>query len=135
MNAQQRIAYTESRQTYRKVGRKYVPIDDPFACTGLAPGWWLVKVSDGCTSVRATIHPHRAEIDVAFKDAVYIVQRIISDAVIGRPNKVQLTEDQAADWNALIAKHGETFRMLEFKSIVEIAEEIVEKVTNMEVQP
>lgn len=135
MNAQQRIAYTESQRMYRKVGRKYVPIDDPFACTGLTPGWWLVKVSDGCTSVRATIHPHRAEVDAAFKDAVDIVQRIISDAVKARPSKVQLTEEQAADWNALIAKHGEAFRMFEFKSIMEIAEEVVEKVTNMEVQP
>ena len=129
MSALNRMKFLEGQRIYRKQGNRYVAVDDPYACSGLTPGWWLVKVTDGCTSMRMTLRPDRAEIDAAFKDAVEIVQRIIGDALMARPSKTPLTEEQAADWNALAAKHGDCFRMLEYKSIQEIAEQVVEQVT------
>lgn len=123
------MGFLEGQRVYRKHGKRYVAVDDPYACTGLTPGWWLVKVTEGCTSMRMTLRPDRAEIDAAFKDAVDVVQKIIADALMARPSKTKLTEEQAADWNALVAKHGDCFRMLEYKSIKEIAEQVVEKVT------
>lgn len=123
------MKFLEGQRVYRKQGKRYVAVDDPYACTGLTPGWWLVKVTEGCTSMRMTLRPDRAEIDAAFKDAVDVVQKIIADALMARPTKTKLTEEQAADWNALAAKHGDCFRMLEYKSIKEIAEQVVEQVT------
>lgn len=130
MNALDRMKFLDGQRIYRKQGKRYVAVDDPYACTGLTPGWWLVKVTEGCTSMRMTLRPDRAEIDAAFKDAIEIVQRIIGDALMARPSKIPLTEEQAADWNVLVAKHGDCFRMLEYKSIQEIAEQVVEQVTN-----
>lgn len=129
MSALNRMKFLDGQRVYRKQGKRYIPVDDPYACTGLTPGWWLVKVTDGCNSMRMTLRPDRAEIDAAFKDAVNVVQKIIGDALMARPSKIPLTEEQAADWNALAAKHGDCFRMLEYKSIQEIAEQVVEQVT------
>jgi hypothetical protein len=45
MNAQTRIYEKMNQIRYKKVGRKYVQDNDPFALDGLREGWWLVKVA------------------------------------------------------------------------------------------
>jgi len=126
MNAQQRIYDRMNEVFYKKVGRKYVQINDPYALDGLREGWWLVKVAPGSTSIRQAVYPHKAEIQAAAKDKEDQLVEIIRKASEARPRSNPLTPEALADWQALIAKHGKEFSSLEYPSIQENAEKIIE---------
>jgi hypothetical protein len=111
---------------YKKVGRKYVQINDPYALDGLREGWWLVKVAAGSTSIRQAVYPHKAEIQAAAKDKEDKLVEIIRKASEARPQSNPLTPEALADWQAFIAKHGQQFSLLEYPSIQENAEKIIE---------
>lgn len=125
MTAKEHIEYKESEILYKKVGRKYVPVGDPWAYDGLRAGWWLVKVSDGCTSIRSCVRPATAELQAAIKDKADQIVDIVRKAGEARPQHSPLTEEQRRDWNAFIKKHGEQFNTLEYPSIQENAENIL----------
>jgi len=126
MNAQQRIYNRMNEVFYKKVGRKYVQINDPYALDGLREGWWLVKVAAGSTSIRQAVYPHKAEIQAAAKDKEDKLVEIIRKASEARPQSNPLTPEALADWQAFIAKHGKQFSLLEYPSIQENAEKIIE---------
>jgi hypothetical protein len=111
---------------YKKVGRKYVQINDPYALDGLREGWWLVKVAAGSTSIRQAVYPHKAEIQAAAKDKEDQLVDIIRKASEARPQSNPLTPEALADWQAFIAKHGKQFSSLEYPSMQENAEKIIE---------
>lgn len=46
---------------YRKVGRRYLPVNDPYALDGLQNGIWVVAVDGGCTSMRRHVTVQDAE--------------------------------------------------------------------------
>lgn len=125
MNAQERIELKESQTLYKKVGRKYVPVNDPWAYDGLREGWWLVKVSSGCTSIRAAVYPAKAELQAAIKDKEDQIVDVIRKASEARPKSNSLTKEQKNDWEAFIKKHGNSFNTLEYPSIQENAENIL----------
>lgn len=126
MNASMRIYDKMNKQLYRKVGRKYVPENDPYALDGLREGWWLVKVSPGCTSIRQQVYPSKAEISAAAKDKEDELLQIIREASEAKPAKIPISPEVLADWQAFIAKHGDEFSSLQFPSVQENAERIVE---------
>ena len=125
MTALERINYNEAEVLYKKIGRKYVRVDDPFALNGLRLGWWLVKVSEGCTSIRQQVYPSRSEISAAARDKEDKLVDIIRKASEARPSQNPLTPEALADWQAFIAKHGKEFNSLEYPSIQENAEKII----------
>jgi hypothetical protein len=126
MNAAMRIYDKMNKQLYRKVGRKYVPETDPYALDGLREGWWLVKVSSGCTSIRQQVYPSKAEISAAAKDKEDELLQIIREASEAKPAKIPISPEALADWQAFIAKHGDEFTSLQFPSMQENAEKIIE---------
>jgi len=126
MNAQTRIYDKMSQIRYKKVGRKYVQENDPYGYDGLREGWWLVKVAPGSTSIRQQVFPHKAEICAAARDKEDQLVDIIRKASEARPPKRPLTPEALADWQSFIAKHGEQFTTLEYPSIQENAEKIIE---------
>jgi hypothetical protein len=126
MNAQQRIYNKMDQIRYKKVGRKYVQDNDPWAYEGLREGWWLVKVAAGSTSIRQQVYPHKAEITAAVRDKEDQLVEIIRKASEARPQSNPLTPEALADWQAFIAKHGQRFSLLEYPSIQENAEKIIE---------
>ena len=127
MNAQQRIAQVESDILYRKVGKRYIPINDPNAYYGLEEGYWLVKVSPGCTSIRQCVYPDRAEIQAAMHNKADSIMDIIRKAGEARPYQTKLTKAEHRDWKAFIEKHGKSFNMLAYPSLHDVAEQIVEE--------
>jgi hypothetical protein len=128
MNACKRIYEKMSNQLYKKVGRKYVPVSDAYAYDGLREGWWLVKVSPGCTSIRQSLYPHTAEIEAAAKDKEEDIMNIIREASEAKPKEgVRLSEEAHADWNALVAKHGEEFSVMYYPSHQDVATKIMDK--------
>jgi hypothetical protein len=127
MNAQQRIAQVESDILYRKVGKRYIPINDPNAYHGLDEGYWLVKVAPGCTSIRQCVYPDRAEIQAAMHNKADCIMDIIRKAGEARPQKIKLTKSEREDWKTFIAKLGKSFNMLAYPSLHDVAEQIVEE--------
>lgn len=111
---------------YKKVGRKYVEITDPYALDGLREGWWLVKVKPGSTSIRQLVHPYKAEITAAARDKEDDLVNIIREASEARPKQNAITAEALADWKKFISKHGDQFSSLEYPSIHENAERIIE---------
>lgn len=125
MSAETNIYHKMNQIRYKKVGRKYVQDNDPFAYEGLREGWWLVKVAPGSTSIRQQVYPHKAEITAAAKDKEDQLMDIIRDASEARPSKNPISPEALADWQAFIAKHGKEFNSLEYPSIQENAERII----------
>lgn len=54
---------------YRRVGRRYQPVAEMEALSGIPEGWWLVHVQPGCTSSRRMITPDYAEFEAAARVA------------------------------------------------------------------
>ena len=120
-----KAAQIESQRLYRKVGKKFVPVNDPYAYTGLHNGFWLVHVKEGYTSIRQQIFPDKAPLTAAarlIEDKLIDIIRKVSEA---RPTKIPLTPEEKKDWDKFIAKHGDSFSTLAYPSMQENAEKIV----------
>lgn len=126
MNAETRINLKQDQIRYKKVGRKYVQCNDPYAYDGLREGWWLVKVAPGSTSIRQVVYPHTAELQAAIKDKEDKLVNIIRECTEARPKEGLPLSDQAKkDWLHFIDKHGKEFNMLYYPSFQESAEKII----------
>ena len=124
MKAIERIAHKET--LYSKVGKKYVPVNDPYAYEGLREGWWLVKVAEGSTTIRSIVYPSKAEIIAAAKDKEDQLVKIIREASEAKPKEgVALSEQCLKDWQWLMGKHGEELSAIYYPSFQENAEKIV----------
>ena len=120
-----RAASKEDQRLYRKVGKKFVPINDPYAYDGLRNGFWLIHVKDGSTAIRQEIYPDKAHISAAARELEDKLVDIIREACEARPNKTPLTPEQKKDWDKFIKKHGESFNTLHYPSFQENAEKII----------
>jgi len=120
-----RASVEEDHRLYRKVGKKFIPDNDPYAYQGLRNGFWLIHVEDGSTSIRQEIYPDKAHISAAAREMEDKLVKIIRKAGEARPNKTPLTPEEKKDWDKFIAKHGESFNTLHYPSIQENAEKIV----------
>jgi hypothetical protein len=121
-----RAALKEDSRLYRKVGAKFVAVNDPYAYEGLRNGFWLVHVKDGCTSIRQQVSPDNSRVTAAarlLEDKLVDIIRKISEA---RPSSVSLTVEEKKDWDNFIKKHGNSFNTLHYPSIQENAEKIIE---------
>jgi hypothetical protein len=124
-NVTARAAVKEDQRVYRKVGKKYVPTNDPYAYEGLRDGFWLVHVKDGCTCIRQQIYPEKAAIAAAVHLKEEKLVDIIRKASEARPQKHLLTPEEKKDWDKFINKHGESFNTLAYPSFQENAEKIL----------
>jgi hypothetical protein len=134
MNAAQRIANIEANDVYyRKVGRKYIKMNDPCAYASLTKGYHLIKVDDGCTSIKAAVYPERAERDAALDELGEELIKLISEATRAQPDResfgtkrsAPISREAADDWNTMVAKHGDTFKYLSYGSCKDIAERVL----------
>ena len=120
-----RAARQEDQRLYRKVGKKFVPVNDPYAYDGLREGFWLIKIDKGSTSIRQQIYPEKSAITAAARACEEKLVDIIRKASEARPVNNALTPEQKKDWDKFIAKHGESFSTLTYPSMQENAEKIV----------
>jgi len=120
-----RLAIKEDQRLYRKVGKKFVPVNDPYAYDGLRNGFWLIQVKDGCTSIRQEIYPDKAAIHAAARLMEDKLINIIRKACEASPNKTPLSSEEKKDWDKFIKKHGESFNTLHYPSFQENAEKII----------
>ena len=120
-----RAAAKEDQRLYRKVGKKFVPANDPYAYDGLRNGFWLIQVKDGSTSIRQEIYPDKASLHAAARLMEDKLVQIICGACEARPNETELSPEEKKDWDAFIKKHGDSFNTLSYPSMQESAEKIV----------
>ena len=120
-----RAAAKEDQRLYRKVGKKFVPANDPYAYDGLRNGFWLIQVKDGSTSIRQEIYPDKASLHAAARLMEDKLVQIICGACEARPNETELSPEEKKDWEAFIKKHGDSFNTLSYPSFQENAEKIV----------
>jgi len=126
MNASTRVYEKMNQQLYKKVGRKYVPVNDVCAYDGLREGWWLVKVAPSSTSIRQCVYPHKAEIQAAAQEKEEELINIIRAASEAKPKEgVPLSDSAREDWTKFVAKHGDEFSVLYYPSFHDTAENIV----------
>ena len=125
MNALARISH--KTQLYKKVGKKYIEHNDPWALDGLQDGWWLIKVAPVSKTIRSIVYPNKAEILAAAKDKQDEVMDIIREASEAKPKEgVPMSEQARKDWQWFIDKHGKEFNTIYYPSFQENAEKIVE---------
>lgn len=125
MNAYNKTINKENNQLYKKVGRKYVKVNDPCAYDGLREGWWLIKVAPGCTSIRSQVFPAKAEINAAIRDKEEKLCDIIREAgEANLPKEKEYSKQCQKEFSALCKKWGINY--FEYSSIADIAEKIME---------
>jgi hypothetical protein len=120
-----RAARAEDSRLYRKVGKKFIPVNDPYAYDGLREGFWLIKIDKGSTSIRQQIYPEKAAITAAARVCEEKLVDVIRKASEARPANSALTPEQKKDWDKFIGKHGDSFSTLTYPSMQENAEKIV----------
>ena len=128
MKAIDRIVSRESQIRYKKVGRKYIQDNDPYACEGLRQGFWLIQVKDGSTSRMEAIYPARSELVAAAKEKEDELVDIIRKASEARPKSTPLSEQAKRDWDWFVSRNGKEFNTLEYPSIQENAKKIIEAI-------
>lgn len=122
-------AIKESQRRYRKIGKKFVPINDPYGYDGLENGFWLIYVKNGSTSIRQQINPATSTLNAAARLMEDKLITIISKACEAKPTKIALSKEEKEDWEAFIAKHGDSFRTLSHPSFQANAEAIINVLT------
>ncbi len=133
MNAATRIYEKQNQVLYKRVGKKYVPVNDPFAYDGLREGWWLIHIRSGCTSIRSQVYPNRAEIDAAIREKSEKLSKVILECCEARPKEgVRLSDEARKDWEEMIRKHGKEFNMLYYPSANDCVEKIIEALLKKE---
>lgn len=123
-------ARKEDQRIYRKAGKKFVPVNDPYAYDGLREGFWLIKIEKGCTSIRQQIYPEKTAFTAAARLMEDKLIDIIRKAGEARPSSTPLTVEGKKDWDKFIKKHGDSFNILCYPSIQENAEKIIEALTH-----
>ena len=83
-------------------------------------------MAPGSTSIRQAVYPAKAEISAAAKDKSDELLQIIREASEAKPAKIPITPEALANWQEFISKHGDEFTSLQFPSMQENAERIVE---------
>lgn len=122
-------AIKESQRRYRKAGKKFVPVNDPYAYDGLMNGFWLIHVKNGSTSIRQQVNPATSALTAAARLMEDKLLPIIAKACEAKPTKIALSKEEKEDWEAFIAKHGDSFRMLNYPSFQANAEAIINVLT------
>jgi hypothetical protein len=110
---------------YKKVGKKYVEVNDPWAYDGLGEGFWLIQVRPGSTSIRHQVYPAASALTAAARLKEDELVAIIREASEARPQNRKISEEALRDWKKFIKKHGEEFNNLEYPSLQENAEKII----------
>ena len=114
---------------YQKIGKRYHAVSDIHAYEGLSKGSWLVTVDAGCTSVRQSLTPDTAAIEIAFRLSEDKLARIISKHCEARPKQRLLTKREQKAIAAYYKVMGkDKVLYFEYPAIQTMAQEILKDV-------
>ena len=116
---------------YKKVGKKYVPVTDTEAYSGLDNGHWLISIEKGSTSCRRAINPAFAELELACLLTSHKIVGYLSEVSAGRPKSQPLTEKEQKGLKAFYEIAGKDCLLYwEYPSLQEMAEKIVKLIAS-----
>lgn len=120
---------TYSGTLYQKVGKRYHPVRDSHAYDGLGNGSWLVVVDEGCTSIRQSLTPDTAAVEVAFKITEERLVRILAKASEARfSEKIEMTPREQKAVKAYQKAIGEEKTLyFEYDSLYGMAQTILKE--------
>lgn len=84
---------------YRKVGKRYKAINDPYAWDGLTEGVWCVVVKPGGKSARRLVSPDMDSVDAALVEFKDILLQELYEASKLRPISTKITKKERAAWD------------------------------------
>jgi hypothetical protein len=110
---------------YKKVGRKYVPVQeyDSELLDAFPKGTHLVMSYPGGQSRRFNIDPNYAAMIAAGRVAEDAMSQAVVKASEMRPRRTPITEQQRKAWDKLAKAFGDEVYYIELPSAREIAEE------------
>jgi hypothetical protein len=90
---------------YKKVGRKYVPINDPHAWDGLSEGVWIVTVKPGVKTAQIKVSEDFDGLSAALETFRQDLIDSMHEASIAKPAK-EMTKAEKKHWDEYVAKAG-----------------------------
>lgn len=120
------------RQLYEKIGNKYVPVNDPWACDGLSKGAWLVIVRPGFKSMKRLLNTNNPDLKGALQYLHDGLCESLREAGRMRPRSVLMSKKEQKACKQFEKTMGDDIsRYFEYSSYDEMATkacEYVEKV-------
>ena len=111
------------RQLYEKVGKKFVPVNDPYAYDGLGKGSWLVIVKPGSKSIRTAIRPSFVELEASLRYLEDGLCEAMRKAGEMRSKTAQISLKEQKAWKVFMKTMEKDMPTLfEYASYSEIAE-------------
>jgi hypothetical protein len=107
---------------YKKEGRKYIMVNDPWAYEGLRDGFHLVQVRPGSVTIREPVYPAKQELLAAIEIAREAMEKALLEANKMRPSEKELTPQEQKAWEAYQEIAGEDSLTLYGLSISDIVD-------------
>ena len=114
---------------YTKVGRRYLPCAEHEVWNSFPEGAHLVVCSPGSTLRRFNIDPDRAGLLAAAEPLRAEIRALVMELHRMRPTRRPVTQAQADAWHAFERAMGNDAYCVEYASVGEIADAVVDLVT------
>lgn len=115
-------------QLYKKIGRRYQPVNDPGVLDGLEEGTWIVQVKPGSKSIKYLVEKDFTKVDSAlleFQDV--LVDAIYQESTL-RPLNIKLSDKEKKGWESYKKIVGDSARtMFGYQSCYDIAAKAIQK--------
>ena len=117
---------------YKKVGRRYKPVAEHEEWDSYPAGAHLVVCSPGSTLRRFNIDPDRAGLLAAAEPLRSQIRALVMDLHKMRPTRRPVTMQQAAAWRRFQTAMGNDAYAVEYASVGEIADAVVDLIVEGE---
>ena len=114
---------------YKKVGRRYRPVAEHEEWDSYPEGAHLVICSPGSTLRRFNVDPDRTGLLAAAEPLRAQIRALVMDLHKQRPTRRPVTLEQKAAWHAFERAMGNDAYCVEYASVGEIADAVVDLVT------
>ena len=117
---------------YKKVGRRYLPCAEHEVWNSFPEGAHLVVCSPGSTMRRFNIDPDRAGLLAAAEPLREQIRALVVELHKMRPARRPVTQAQADAWHAFERAMGNDAYCVEYASVGEIADAVVDLIVKGE---
>jgi hypothetical protein len=109
---------------YKKVGKKYKPVQIHNAWEYFMNGFYLVHVDDNCRAMYSRVSPAHIEMVAAYKKNASKVVDAIRNGLKMHPANPRLTRKQKLAWEAFEKAMGNDGYNVRFNSIQSIVDDV-----------
>lgn len=96
---------SDKEAVYKKIGRKYVQVNDPFAWDGLTDGVWIVTVKPGVKTARIQVSEDFDGLSAALESFRQDLIDSMYESSIAKPSK-EMTKAEKKHWDNYVEQAG-----------------------------